>query len=196
MLLLADIVFILVDILISENYQSLLAIGRDLGYAEIYQYIKEFWITTLLFLLAISRRQFIYLAWSALYFYFLLDDSFQIHEKIGRIIVRYFELEPLFEIRAQTIGSLAVSVLTGLILFSAISISYFFSNVQGKSTSKYLFVLTVGVVFFGVFVDTIHAALPGTISFWSLVEDGGEMLAMSIVVAYVYNLNLKPTWTK
>ena len=190
LLILADIAFIVVDVLFSEDHKSLLAIARDLGYAEVYQYIKEFWIFALLATMALINRQLVYAAWALLFLYFLFDDSLQIHETVGRKIVQTFNINDFGQIKALTIGELVVSVVSGLILFSGTAISYVLGNFRSKLISKSLLVCVLGIVFFGVLVDTIHTALPGSINFWSRVEDGGEMIVMSLVAAFVFSLHL------
>ena len=86
-----DLIFIIVHIIYKSNQVPSLAyayysIEEDKGYAELFQYIKEYWIALLLGFLAVQKRSFVYLGWSLLFFYILLDDSVQIHEKLGIII--------------------------------------------------------------------------------------------------------------
>ena len=50
----------------------------------------------------------------------------------------------------------------------------------------------MAVAFFGVVVDMLHAAMPWGRCVWGLVEDGGEMLMMSIIVWYVFDLEADP----
>jgi hypothetical protein len=65
------ILYLTTDIL-SNSYFS---IEQDRGYGELFQYIKEYWIAILLSLLAWRNRSFLYLGWSLLFFYLLLDDA-------------------------------------------------------------------------------------------------------------------------
>lgn len=44
---------------------------------------------------------------------------------------------------------------------------------------------------FGVAVDTLHRIIPWEIP-WTLIEDGAEMIVMSIIVWYVFDLELTP----
>ncbi len=52
-----------------------------------------------------------------------------------------------------------------------------------------LFILLLA--FFGVFFDMVHVAIPWGESLWGIIEDGGEMLTMSIIVWYVFNLKIE-----
>jgi len=197
LLILADLVFMLIHVLYKMDVMinRLCSIKMDFGYAERYQYIKEGWIVLLLFMMAIKRSHIIYLTWSILFIYLLLDDSLQIHERIGAYLVDYFELQPAFNLRAQDFGELGVSILFGSLLFLFVGCAYSFSDIVARRISKHLFILVLSLAFCGVLVDTFHRAIPclqapvGK-SIRILVEDGGEMLIMSIIVVYVFNLKV------
>ena len=201
LLLIADFSFILIHVLYMNGLMpnSLFSIEKDFGYAEVYQYIKEFWIVALLFSIAIKRSQIIYFAWSLLFMYLLFDDSLQIHEILGNDLANYFGFQPMFRLRAQDFGELGVSMFFGFLLFTFIGTSYLFSDSLAKQISKCLFILVMSVAFFGVVVDMIHIAIPWGKGIWGLIEDGGEMLVVSIIVWYVFDLrndSLNPTSIK
>lgn len=190
LLLLADLAFICIHCFYIFHILSnpLFSIEQDLGYAEVYQYIKEFWIVVLLLILAINRRHLIYLSWSLLFTYILLDDSLRIHERFGKYLVKLFEIKPMFDLRAQDYGELSVSMLFGLLLFAIIGASYLFSENLEKKISTHLFILMVLLAFFGIFFDMIDVAIHWGTKLWGLVEDGGEMIVMSMIVWYTFGL--------
>jgi len=195
LLILADLVFMLIHVLYTMDVVTnpLWSIKKDFGYAERYQYIKEGWIVLLLFIMAIKRSHIIYLTWSTLFMYLLLDDSLRIHERMGSYLFIYFKLQPAFNLRGQDFGELGVSMLFGSLLFLFIGCAYLFCDTVAKQISKHLFILVLALAFCGVFVDTFHRAIPfGPFgkSIRVLVEDGGEMLIMSIIVVYVFNLKV------
>jgi len=191
LLLLADFAFMLLHIIHTIGLVSndIYSIDTDGGYAEMFQYIKEFWIVIILFIFAIRRKHIIYFAWSSLFIYFLLDDSLRIHESFGIYLAKYFEFQPMFQLRAQDFGELIVSILFGFLLFTFIGVSYLLSDNVAKRISKHIFILVISLVFFGVIVDMLHPIIPRG---GSLIEDGGEMLVMSIIVWYVFNLWIDP----
>jgi len=191
LLLSADFIFIVVHILYMNEFMSnsLYSIDRDLGYAEVYQYIKEFWIVLLLLFAAVKRKHAIYLAWAALFLYFLLDDSFRVHERFGGSLAYNFNLQPMLNLRAQDIGELIASLFFGVLLLVFVWATYIFSDDVSKKISRQLFILVMFVVFFGVLVDMFHIALPWGKSLLGLIEDGGEMLVMSIIVWFVFKLD-------
>jgi len=194
LLLLADFAFLLAHVIYTMDLLSndIYSIDSDGGYAEMFQYIKEYWIVIILFVIAIRRKHIIYFAWSSLFMYFLLDDSLKIHESFGIYLAKYFEFQPLFRLRAQDFGELSVSILFGIILFTFIGVSLLFSDNIAKRISKHLFLLVIAVAFFGVIIDMLHSIIPWGESLFGFIEDGGEMLVMSIIVWYVFNLRIDP----
>ncbi len=189
LLLLADFVFILIHLLFSKHLFSnpLFSIEMDRGYAEVYQYIKEFWILVLLCFMALKNKQIIYFGWSILFMYLLFDDSLQIHERLGSILSNRLHLQPGFALRADDIGQIGASALFGILLFSVLGFAYLLSDDTAKQVSKRLFILVVCVAFFGVVVDMFHVAIPGGGLILGIIEDGGEMVIMSMIVSYVFD---------
>ena len=193
LLFLTDFTFILLHCFHLKHFLSniLFSIEKDFGYAEIYQYIKEYWIIVLLFMLAIKRDYIIYFAWTLLFIYLLCDDSLRIHEKFGHYLADYFEFKPMFQLRAQDFGELAVSIFFGFLLFTFIGISYLFSDNIAKQISKHLFILIMFLAFFGIVIDMLQIAISWGTAIWGLIEEGGEMLTMSVITWYVFNLEIE-----
>ncbi|MEM7760563.1 MAG: hypothetical protein AAF298_20895 [Cyanobacteria bacterium P01_A01_bin.40] len=87
LLLAADLIFIalgivyecglinLSNICSSLNFDSYFSLTRDRGYAEIFQYLKKYWLIILFGLLAITQNIKIYWGWLFLSGYLLLDDA-------------------------------------------------------------------------------------------------------------------------
>ncbi|MET0070218.1 MAG: hypothetical protein ABW096_09250 [Candidatus Thiodiazotropha sp.] len=190
LLLLADLAFIFVHVIFEYFLKSntLFSINRDLGYAEVYQYIKEFWILVMLFVLAIKSRRIIYFTWSVLFLYLLLDDSLQLHENIGSFLANFYDLQPVFRLRAQDLGELVVFASVGFLLLGFIAGAYLYSDDTGKEISRHLFLLFVFLAFFGGLVDMLHIAVSFGKPVFALIEDGGEMIIMSIIVWYVFDI--------
>jgi hypothetical protein len=168
----------------------LFSIETDRGYAEIFQYVKTYWIAIMLAILWWRTREWVYIAWMLLYTYMLLDDGTQIHERGGAVIAKNWGYEGAFGFRAQDFGELTISGFFGFVLFGLILIMYFRSTRDAKNASKDLTLLFVAIAFFGIVVDILHVLLEGFYSnlIFGLVEDGGEMLVMSVACWYVMNL--------
>lgn len=196
LLLATDVAFILLHILNSvlSWANPLLSLMTDGGYPEMFQYIKEFWIAIALFTLCWRTRQGIYAPWGLLFIYLLCDDALRFHERGGWFLVsewNYFR--PALGLRAVDFGELAVSATAGLVFLVLIAFFYVRSSQSGKNMSKDLTLLLGLLVFFGIFTDMVHSlfkSLPvkGMIT----IEDGGEMIAMSLIAGYVVHLLERP----
>ncbi len=190
-----DIVLIILHIIYKETdfiSNPLFSVEKDRGYAELFQYVKEYWIALLLALLAVQKRSFLYLGWSLLFFYVLLDDALSIHEKWGDIISNKLGILPALNLAADDFGEIIVSVFFGLIFLSFIGIAYRFSDRASREISRYLIVMLFALASFGIAVDLVHEAVNVVFrsrflgSLLGLIEDGGEMVVMSIIAAFVF----------
>jgi len=192
LLLFADCVFILLHIPYTMQILTdpLFSISRELGYAEVYQYIKIYWIVLLLLYIVAKQKRLIYFAWCVLFLYLLIDDTLRVHETMGRHLAHYFGYQPAFGLRAQDFGELSVSFFFGTLLFTFLAIAYLYSDNKGKERSKHLLGLIILLAIFGVAMDMIHSMASWGSSLWGLIEDGGEMLVISIIVCYVFNIDI------
>lgn len=195
LLIAADLFFIALHFLleftpiISFKFYS---IGTDRGYAEFYQYCKLFWIIVLLLTLSKRTKEIGYLAWVLLFAYLFFDDALSIHEKFGWRIANQLEFAPFWGLRLQDFGELAVIAVASALLLPTIVFCYFRGSAVFKKTSDDLFVLLLMIAVFGVFVDLLHVVVE---HYWlhflfGVIEDGGEMIVVSLVVWYVFLLNI------
>ena len=197
LLLVADFAFISLHFLLAMTptlNSPLYSLGTDRGYAEFYQYVKELWIIVLLLSICVKTRAVGYIAWAILFGYSLGDDALQVHEKFGSYIATRLSFVPLLGLRAQDFGELAVSAMSGALLLTLLAWFYVRGSDAFKQSTKHLLLLLLLVAFFGIFVDMLHTALKmgRTVNFLlGVVEDGGEMIAMSFVAWYVFLLNVR-----
>lgn len=195
LLLATDVVFIVLHLIYSYSNlisNDVFSLEKDRGYSEIFQYVKEYWSALLLGLLAVRGHSFLYLIWSVLFFYLLLDDAVQIHEHLGALISSKFSFHAMFHLRAVDFGELAVSAVAGLLFLIAIAINYRLGDRLSQKVSKYLIILLFALAFFGVAADMFHVLLssPFLDPILILVEDGGELVVMSLIVCFVFSLSL------
>jgi hypothetical protein len=186
LLLAADGLFIVLHI--AYRGEARLSLATDRGPAEIFQYVKEYWATALLLVLAVRHGAAVFVAWAAVFAYFLADDALMVHERIGKRLITWLELSPVLGIRAQDVGEGIVSITAACVLLAAITLAHRRAGVLARSRSRTLVRLAAALVAFGVGVDVIHEMIPrGSVyEVLTVVEDGGEMLVMSIVVAFVF----------
>jgi hypothetical protein len=200
-LIAADLMFILLHILHSlpENIFPLLkassfAIDRDAGVAESFQYVKEFWVSLIFIYLVFQRRRFALLGLALLFAYFLLDDMVQIHEKLGDLTAGMFSNLPILRLfpslEADSIGEFFVAGVLGLFFIASISLPYWRSSGTTRQIFHTVFVMLAIFLFFAVGVDFIHDFFGPKIirEIFALIEDGGEMLAMSVICWFSMSL--------
>ena len=175
---------------------DLFNVARERGYPEIYQYIKFFWIIVLLFNLSLKNRSLHYIPWVLLFTYFLVDDSMKIHELAGDSIKAHFNFTPYFGLRMQDYGELAITATAGIFLFLPLVWAYRKGTQIFKNISLDIGLLVLVLVFFGVVIDMMHQAVHLGYSVYFIigfVEDGGEMLAVSLILWYIFLLNVRGT---
>lgn len=193
LLLATDVGFILLHILhaqlgLTSNRSFSLEIDR--GYAELFQYIKEYWIAVLLGVLAVQKRSILYSAWSLLFGYLLIDDFMSIHERLGEFISTRLAFLPALNLRAVDFGELVVSACIGLFFLIFLTTAYRFGDRMSRQASRYLIKMLFALAFCGIVVDMIHIAVKIELlePLFVILEDGGEMLVMSFIAGFVFLL--------
>jgi hypothetical protein len=193
LLLAADAVFVAVHLVhaLSPYFNDLLySIEQDRGYAEIYQYVKTFWIVLMLAALAWSTRESVHVAWMLLYTHLLFDDAFFIHEDGGAAIAARFDYVGALGLRPEDLGELTISALIGIVFLGLFLITYRRASRAARDASSDLVLLLGVLVFFGVFIDMLHIIVePASAKLaLAIIEDGGEMVTMSLTCWYVLGL--------
>jgi hypothetical protein len=194
MLLLADTVFIILHLIYTYT-PYLPSVGFSLtfagSYSEFFQYTKEFWIAVLFLILAIQHRKGIYSILSLLFLYLLIDDSLEFHETFGATIAEFFQFTPAFGLRAVDFGELAVSAIFGGLFLVALFTSYLLSSTTARRVARYTIFMVIVLVFFGVFLDMVEIYIEdrGVSLILRTIEEGGELIVMSVITWFVFNLN-------
>jgi hypothetical protein len=197
LLVAADLVFIVayffhVHTSIFDIYLFSLTIDRS--YSEIYQYVKEFWIVLLVFGIFVKTREIGYVSWSIFFAYILVDDSFFLHEQLGDLMANRLPGKALIGVQPQDYGELAVIVVSTLLLLGLIGIFYIRGSNRFRVNSRDLLIFLLLLGFFGVFIDVVHASVElgwkGNFLL-DVLEDGGEMLVVSLITWYVFLLNAR-----
>jgi len=194
-LLCIDLVFILLHFLNSatpflNHYKFSLC--KDMGYPEIYQYLKWFCIMILLVYISVSRKSYSYVIWVLVFTYFLFDDALKIHERAASYMVRHLNLTPVFGLKPHPFGELSFSLVVGILFLFLVLWAYIHGSQAFKKISQDMLILIFALFFFGVVVDVIHTINFGKYIYFVLgvLEDGGEMLVASLILWYVFLLSL------
>lgn len=195
----ADCAFILMHVVIviysrvidtSFSLDTPMSLEFDHGYSEIFQYIKEYWIALILLFVAVRTTSVLCLSWAGLFFYMLLDDAGEIRARFANFVTLQYNLPTVLGVRSVDLVELLVSVFVGLSFLVLIAASYRFSSAFARSLSKQLTILLLTLAAFGVVADTLHSILIHTSlnQLFVVIEDGGEMLVMSLITCYAFSL--------
>lgn len=201
--LLIDVVFIGLyvarDFLLDANYTTgflqsgLWEIDRDRGFPEMYQYLKAAFAATLFGSLFLKRRSAAYLAWFLAFLYVLVDDFFQLHEAFGNFLLANFNLPTVWRIESFLYVEPLLWGAVGLLLMSLITYAYIYDPKTRVLSRRLIYLFALLFLFAGLadavhaFVDRYGSSLSYVKGITVTLEDGGEMLAMSVLVAYAFS---------
>lgn len=188
LLILGDIVLLI----FSEVYGGpLLSIRVDWFIPEMYQYFKEVFLSVALFVLYRDTRQFVYVVFTAIAIFLLMDDAFKYHESVGHYlapIIATTELPSVLKAAPNFIGEL-LSLLPLVLILPFGAVGFFSANTETKLVATILVGLLGTLFLFGVVFDFLGnstIALPwGLRGILHILEDFGEMITMSVLLAYV-----------
>lgn len=187
LLLSVDVALILLHVLYL-NFETfgkfIYSIEHEDGYGELYQAIKGGWIALTFLWLGRNRRMPAYLVWSAFFFYLTLDDFFGVHETVGLWLAETFHIPAMFGLRNVDLGELTVYVLVALLFLPLFALAYQRGGAIFRRDSRTLIGLLVLLGGFGAGVDMVHTWFAETVlsTTIGLIEDGGEMIVMTIIV--------------
>lgn len=204
-----DIVFLLIDLTRRFAYyfhgkiyffsSEMFSISEDMGYPEIYTYFKTILIVIILCHSCFRFRDAIYGSWAFVYLIVLLVDTFPLHERLGVVLQLKFGLPSVLGLEGDHIGEIMVWVALGLPIAGALC--YGFSRSRGihKIVGQMFGVFFFLLVFFAMGMDMLHnivqhvlnansdsvgAVMQGAIILLEVLEDGGEMVTLSVTCAF------------
>ena len=196
-LLAVDIVFValhfgrLFGIVDGEQF----SVEADRGYPELYQYVKILAFSILFAAVSVRTKDLGYAVFALLSVYLFLDDAFQIHEISGVHVTSLLGIKPALGLRAQDFGEIIVTAMAACVFLPAIAYFFLRGDDGFRAACRHIVLLLVALVFFGVVVDMFHVALNlgWKVTFLlGVVEDGGEMVVISLLAWYAYLLNARP----
>lgn len=192
LLLVTDIFLIAIHVLF-YNYANggggYFLIYREQGLGESFQSIKLIWVTFMFILVAMSTRQLSYLVWATTFGYLGIDDGMTVHEILGEQLALRWAIGPMFGLRPADIGELVYLASVGTILLFLLSIAWWRGSATFRERSKFLVALSALLVIVGIGVDVVHAMLyevPVLDELFGIIENGGEMLIVSVLVWYTF----------
>lgn len=186
--LLADLTFLILHhFYLSNLLGEGFSIESDKGYAERFQHLKELGVCIMIAALWLKKRDYIYIVWATIFTYMFFDDAFRIHETVGRVLSESLHFIPVANLRAKDIGEILVHAVAGSCFIVALAVGYRYSATEARRASAVLLILLAAFAAFGGLVDVVHAA--SNQYWWSyrigIIEEGGEMMVMSIILSFV-----------
>lgn len=168
-------------------------LGKDQKFAEIFNYIQILALVVFLFRIFAMVRQPVYFTWALVFLIVLFDDSLKGHENLGAYFSGMVGQMTLFGVelqeargagglRTQDVGELIAFGLIGVCIVVIMAIGFFRSNREHKIIGLIFAVLLCLLAFFAVVVDFVHRLFPMNSTLFTAVEDGGEMLTISLTV--------------
>jgi hypothetical protein len=195
----ADIFFIILHIVFAFTPyldHPFFNIEDDRSGGEAIQYVKEIWIAISLLVITYLRRSILYFPWALVFIYILFDDLFQLHEIWGLEIALALDYPSVIGLRPDDLGELTIYAIVIAILGPLVAAAYYSGHSEFRRFNHHLVVLMVVLAFFGVVLDMVHIMVtqPTLHQIVGLLEDGGELLVMSVVVTFIMvALNLART---
>ena len=195
LLLAADLAFIFLHVLYVET--TLLrgrpfSLEADNGLPEAFQYVKQFWVALCMALMFRRVREVVYIGWMLVFTFLLMDDAFQIHEHIGQWLGANYALPVVFGLRPDDIGELLFAAFIGSVTTVLIGFGYWRGDADARIVSRDMIIMVIVLAGLGVGVDILHVITyfkaPLLAQFLLILEDGGEMLVVSAMVAYMVNV--------
>ena len=161
------------------------SLETDLGIAESFQYIKEFWmiILVLIFIWKYKESIILYVSWSFLFAYLLLDDMLSIHDQLAPLWVEEYQLGTIASVN---VGELTITAVVGMFFCVVLSLNYIRAGRLARVHSRYFMLFVVVLAGFGVGFDIIHSffshsSIP-VIEILAIIEESGELFVMSFSV--------------
>jgi len=162
------------------------------GLASIYQYIKQIWLAGCLALAFVQTRSKVFAGWTLLFAFLLLDDALELHERIGVILATALNFPALLGLRPEDLGEISVAAAIGCMALAMVAITFRHGGSAARELSADLMCLLAALALFGVFFDMLHTITyfkaPSVADFFALIEDGGEMVVVSMITAYTFDL--------
>ena len=176
--------------MLSALFKGPFSVDRDWSLPELFQYTKEFAIVWILIVAYRIWRYPTLICLSLVFAFFLLDDSLQCHEKAGKFIANFLMSFPDDSVQKRDIGEGLALIIPVIVLGNLLLFAYVRDSAAGRSICRRFLMLIGLLAFCGVFIDLVLKSMssPAFESVLTVVEDGSEMVIMSVILAYAIHL--------
>lgn len=195
LLISADLLIIFVHLLhqfTSHFPDTYFHVENDRSLGEAFQYVKQFWIVVMFCWLAVIRTSWAYISWSLFFAVLLIDDALMFHERYGLRVAKFLGFSDMWGVRAVDLGELVIFALAGAVLLPVLLAAYRWGGQSFRTVCWKMLPLLLAYVFVGIVLDLLHVMVkhPTGNKLVSTLEDGGEMIIMSLICAFVLSLLL------
>ena len=162
--------------------------NHDWSLMERWGYAQELAFTTLLGIMAWRRRSLLFAALCYFALFILLDDSMRIHEQFGDLLVGCCGVP-------EAISELLANIIDGVIPVLLVILGWLRAGRDQRSAGGAVLLAIAILLFFAVGLDTVHDIMTATIQDYgkimALIEDGGELLSLTLILTVVTGLFLR-----
>jgi hypothetical protein len=187
--------------LVSGTEEGMAAdLGADRSYGELLIYIKLAWIAALAVLVARRRGSRLFVALALISMIVLFEDALSLHERVGVLLAGTVRsIAPGFAgqgILALQIGELVWLGAVALVIGVVFIVAYRRADHPDRTDARTIAAFFLVVAVLAVGVDTVHSVFElgstGDIVF-TVIEEGGELVAFSPPVAFAFALASRET---
>lgn len=173
----------------SVDYYGPWNLSVDGSYGELFNYLQTALLVLLLIVARARSPQPAYSAWMATFLLVVLDDAFQLHEQAETALSELLHIHSRLGLRPEDLASILITVGIAAVLIPALAAGHLRSDHRAR---RHSLLLAACLALFGAFAvgfDLLHAELDQRgagstiVSLAGLIEDGGEMLALSLACA-------------
>lgn len=191
LLLSADAAFIVLHITITilNPDPSLCSVSGVCVYMDVYRVVKLFWVVILLAYICRLTGQSSYASWIFAFTCFVLDDALHLHQRLGARIAEAVDtyLSPSLHFQPRSF-QLALLAFAGILIMGTVACAYVKGAREFRKMSNDIFLFLAALGFFGLIVDVATVLKLQVLVGLGIVEDGGEMVVVSLILWYVFRL--------
>lgn len=187
LLLVTDVVFIIGSVAFDLGLMAdeRLSLGVDRGLPETWGYVQYVWSGLALGVLLWRRRDALYVALGVMVAYFLVDDASELHESVGSALRDSGRVGSVFGVDPQHVGELLFSATAAILLLGLVALAWPFAARAARRVAIGVLGCVAAMAFAGIVVDFVQPLIEAGNPFLVLLEDGGELVAGSVLAAFL-----------
>jgi len=164
--------------------ENLLSLRADWGIPEIWRYLKTIVVVVLFTRAYLRHSELVFGSWAFVFLLIVLDDALLIHERLGDLVGSWLSVGS-GDIEAGEVGGLFIWSGLGLLALSVLVYGHQRSGDLARQVSRVFGWILGLLLFFAIGFDTLLALLSAVSGFATgaqIVEDGGELLVLSLAL--------------